>query len=124
MLLIAIALYLRIVTTPPPDVALLFSSLLFLSAKANKVPVSFIISHHLIASRLVLRRLLLFFTAPHHAIASRLVSRQLSLSSVVLAVTPLLLAPPAAVALLSSSALCCSVLLVEIVRHLALFLMI
>ena len=44
-----------IVTTPPPDVALLFSPLLFLSAKANKVPVSFIILHHLIASRLVLR---------------------------------------------------------------------
>ena len=78
MLLIAIALYLRIVTTPPPDVALLFSPLLFLSAKANKVPVSFIISHHLIASRLVPRRLLLFFTAPHHAISSGSVARRLS----------------------------------------------
>ena len=62
MLLIAIALYLRIVTTPPPDVALLFSPLLFLSAKANKVPVSFISSHHLIASRLVPRRLSSTFT--------------------------------------------------------------
>lgn len=37
MLLIAIALYLRIVTTPPPDVALLFSSLPFLSAKAKPI---------------------------------------------------------------------------------------
>jgi energy-coupling factor transporter transmembrane protein EcfT len=35
MLLIAIALYLRIVTTPPPDVVSLVSSFLFLSAKAN-----------------------------------------------------------------------------------------